>query len=223
MKSYYSEKLSAEKLKLCYDIAPPRVQRYLAAEIGHVRSRIKSGDLVLEMGCGYGRVLGGLVGCGSKLYGIDISLPSLHMAQKYLSDHSNTLLCLMNAVDMGFGNACFDIVFCVQNGISAFHVDRRALVKSAVSVTKPGGHVLFSSYAEEFWRDRLDWFRIQAVHGLIGEIDEERTGNGTIVCKDGFRATTVTQEEFSRLTKNIGREVSIEVVDGSSIFCEIIV
>jgi hypothetical protein len=30
---YYSEKLSAERLKKCYDIAPSRVRQYLDAEI----------------------------------------------------------------------------------------------------------------------------------------------------------------------------------------------
>lgn len=215
--------LSAENLKRCYDIAPPRVQQYLAAEIEHVRSRIKPGDLVLELGCGYGRVLAALAGSVTKLVGIDISLSSLCMAQKNLRDQGAISLSLMDAVNMGFREACFDIVFCIQNGISAFHVDQRALVHAAVSITKPDGHILFSSYAEEFWHDRLDWFRMQAAQGLIGEIDEEKTGNGVIVCKDGFRASTVTREEFYHLTQDINREVSIEVVDNSSIFCEITV
>lgn len=52
MSSYYTEKLSAERLKLCYDLAPPAVQRYLSAEIEHVRWRIGAGSRVLELGCG---------------------------------------------------------------------------------------------------------------------------------------------------------------------------
>ncbi len=223
MMSYYSDKLSAEKLKRCYDIAPPRVQQYLEAEIDHVRSRIKPGGLVLELGCGYGRVLAALAGNAARLVGIDISQSSLHMAQNYLRERDNVFLCLMNAVNLGFKTACFDIVLCVQNGISAFHVDQRALITSAVSITKPGGHVLFSSYAEEFWQERLTWFRVQSVHGLLGEIDEGKTGNGLIVCRDGFRATTVPREDFARLTENLGKRVSIEKVDNSSIFCEIMV
>jgi 2-polyprenyl-6-hydroxyphenyl methylase/3-demethylubiquinone-9 3-methyltransferase len=221
MKSYYSDKLSAEDLKRCYDIAPPRVQQYLAAEIVHVRSRIKPGDCILELGCGYGRILTALAGSAGRLVGIDISLSSLHMAQDYLRERDNVSICLMDAVNMGFRAACFDVVFCIQNGISAFHVDRRALINSAVSVTKPGGHVL--SYAEEFWHERLGWFRMQAAHGLLGEIDEDKTGNGMIICKDGFRATTVSHEEFIRLTEHLGKQVSIEQVDSSSVFCEITV
>ncbi|UCC12481.1 MAG: class I SAM-dependent methyltransferase [candidate division WOR-3 bacterium] len=210
-------------MKQCYDVAPPRVQQYLATEIEHVRLRIKPGDLVLELGCGYGRVLTALAGCAARLVGVDISLSSLHMAQNYLHECDNVFLCLKDAVNMGFKTACFDIVFCIQNGISAFHVDQHALITSAVSVTKPGGTVLFSSYAEEFWQERLDWFRIQSAHDLLGEIDEDKTGDGIIVCKDGFRATTVSRDKFSRLTGHLGKKISIETVDNSSIFCEITV
>ena len=223
MKSYYSDKLSAEDLKRCYDIAPARVQQYLKAEIEHVRSKIKPKDQMLELGCGYGRVLAALANRKTQLVGIDTSLSSLRMAHSHLHECENIFLCLMDAVNMGFRSACFDIVFCIQNGISAFHVDNRTLINSAVSVTKPGGRVLFSSYADELWQDRLDWFRMQAAHGLLGEIDEDKTGSGVIVCTDGFRATTVTRDEFLRLTENLGKKVFIEKVDNSSIFCEIMV
>jgi 2-polyprenyl-6-hydroxyphenyl methylase/3-demethylubiquinone-9 3-methyltransferase len=68
----------------------------------------------------------------------------------------------------------------------------------------------------------LRWFEIQAAHGLIGEIDHTATGNGVIVCKDGFRATTVGAEEFSRLAGELGVTARIEEVAGSSVFCEIL-
>lgn len=57
MTNYYKDKLSALRLKKCYDIAPPRIQKYLKAEIDHVLQKITSKDVVLELGCGYGRLL----------------------------------------------------------------------------------------------------------------------------------------------------------------------
>ncbi|MGD2109726.1 MAG: hypothetical protein PVI86_10070, partial [Phycisphaerae bacterium] len=38
---YYAERLSAERLKRCYDIAPPRIQQYLDAEIRHVLGKVR--------------------------------------------------------------------------------------------------------------------------------------------------------------------------------------
>ena len=54
---YYQQKLSAQRLKLCYDIAPKRVRQYFEAEINFVLDKINSSDQVLELGCGCGRIL----------------------------------------------------------------------------------------------------------------------------------------------------------------------
>ena len=219
---YYSEKLSGERLELCYELAPPRVQQYLLAETEHVLSRIPSDGVVLELGCGYGRVLERLAAVASLACGIDTSVDSLRLGRRRLMEATNVVIAGMDASEPGFGTTTFDLVCCVQNGISSFHVDQRALLEAAVRIATPRGRVLFSSYADEFWEHRLEWFRIQSAHGLVGEIDESATRDGTIVCKDGFTATTVSPERFSELARGLGETVSIDVVDGSSVFCEII-
>ena len=129
----------------------------------------------------------------------------------------------MNAVQTAFKSNCFDITVCIQNGISAFRVNQRSLMLEAIRITRPGGSVLFSSYADIFWPYRLDWFRAQAECGLLGEIDETATGNGVIVCKDGFRATTVGPEDFRSLADEVGMQATITTVDDSSVFCDITV
>jgi len=218
---YYSKKLSAERLELCYELAPPRVQQYLSAEIEYVVSRIPTGGVVLELGCGYGRVLDRIARVSSLVCGIDTSVDSLRLAKNLLASATNVAIAWMDASAPAFGAATFDAVCCLQNGISSFHVDQRALMEAAVKITRPGGKVLFSSYADEFWEHRLNWFRIQSAHGLVGEIDESATGDGKIICTDGFTATTVSPHRFSALAHGLGSEVSINVVDGSSVFCEI--
>ena len=49
LSGYYSEKLSAERLRRVYDLAPARVKRYLDSEIEFVLKRINPGDRVLEL------------------------------------------------------------------------------------------------------------------------------------------------------------------------------
>jgi 2-polyprenyl-6-hydroxyphenyl methylase/3-demethylubiquinone-9 3-methyltransferase len=221
MSDYYSEKLSAERLMRVYELAPPEVQRYLAAEIEFVRQRIHRSDRVLELGCGYGRVLKELAPCAAAAVGIDTSFASLQMGRGFLNGCDNCSLLQMNAVAPGFKSRQFDIVVCIQNGISAFHVDQPDLISQAVAVTRPGGRVLFSSYSDRFWPYRLEWFRIQAAHGLLGEIDENATANGVIVCKDGFRATTVGPAEFKAMTATLKLSADIAEVAESAVFCEI--
>ena len=218
---YYSDKLSAERLRRCYEVAPPRVRRYLEAEIGLVLHRIQPDFAVLELGCGYGRVLSRLAARARWAVGIDTSVASVRLAHEEMHGLSSCRLAAMDATRLGFRDSTYDLVACIQNGISAFHVDQRSLLAEAVRVARPHGTVLFSSYSPRFWDHRLEWFRIQAAQGLIGEIDEEASADGVIVCKDGFAATTVSPDEFRALTCELGLTCTITEVDNSSVFCEI--
>jgi 2-polyprenyl-6-hydroxyphenyl methylase/3-demethylubiquinone-9 3-methyltransferase len=221
MRDYYARGLAGGRLRLCYELAPPRVRRYLEAEIEFVLGHVSPGNRILELGCGYGRVLSRLVERAGTAVGIDTSLESLRMARETLSDGSGVHLARMSAGRLGLRDRLFDLVVCVQNGISVFGLDRRELVLEAARVTRVGGTLLISSYSTRFWEDRLRWFEIQAEHGLIGEIDHDATGDGVIVCKDGFRATGLGVDEFARLTAGFGASPSFTEVDRSSLFCEL--
>ncbi len=221
MSGYYSENLASERLRMAYDLATPRVVQYLNAEIAFVIDHVGSSDTVLELGCGYGRILDKLASKANQVIGIDSSLASLGTASKDLKTSPTISLAQMDAIQLGFKDKSFDRVVCIQNGISAFHVDPSELFRESIRIAKPGGTILFSSYSEKFWEDRLEWFRIQADHGLIGEIDWNETGNGIIVCEDGFRATTFGPENFEALASSLNLKYEIREVDDSSIFCVI--
>lgn len=219
MTGYYSHSLYGKALKECYDIAPPRVKQYLTAEIQHTTEHIRGCHLVLELGCGYGRVMKPVSHHVDTMVGIDTSLHSLKYGQDYLSEEDNCHMLAMDASRLGFRRDTFDAVLCVQNGISAFGVESTLLVRESLRVTCPGGLLLYSSYSPRFWDHRLEWFHLQADHGLVGEIDESRTGNGVIVCKDGLHLTSVTESQFAKLFSSERTRVTTEEVDESSVFC----
>jgi 2-polyprenyl-6-hydroxyphenyl methylase/3-demethylubiquinone-9 3-methyltransferase len=221
MCGYYNEKLAAERLRKCYEIAPHRVRQYLEAEVAHVLTRIRPNDVLLELGCGYGRIIPQLSKKARLLIGIDSSHQSLLLGQEMLKGVENCFLLAMNAVELGFGADLFDAVVCIQNGISAFGVDEKDLIAESIRVTKQGGVALFSTYSPKFWKERLEWFKLQSEAGLLGEIDDEKTGDGVIVCKDGFKAKTVSAERFLSLTSDLNCDVRLVEVDESSLFCEI--
>ncbi len=219
MTDYYAQSLYGEALKKCYDIAPPRVNQYLEAEIQYVIDHVSGLNLILELGCGYGRVMKLVSNYVGTMVGIDTAQQTLTFGRHYLSGLSNCYLLTMDASRLGFAPHTFDAVFCIQNGMSAFRVDSRTLVKGAITATRPGGLVLFSSYSPKFWEHRLEWFRLQAKEGLIGEIDELRTNDGIIVCKDGLRLTYVKESQFVKLFTSEKTSVSVTEVDESSVFC----
>jgi ubiquinone/menaquinone biosynthesis C-methylase UbiE len=219
---YYRERLSGVRLFRCYEVASERIRRYLDAEVDFVVSNVDGAGLVLELGCGYGRVMKRVSRFVGWVVGNDVSRESLEFARSHMESCRNYNAFLMDASRMGFRSCVFDVVFCIQNGISAFAVDKKRLIAESVRVTKNNGVILFSSYSPKIWEARLEWFRKQSLFGLVGEIDEEKTCDGTIVCKDGFRATTVSSNQFVELFDEFGLNASVIEVDESTIFCKVI-
>jgi 2-polyprenyl-6-hydroxyphenyl methylase/3-demethylubiquinone-9 3-methyltransferase len=217
---YYADYLSAERLKRCYDIAPARVKQYLEAEIEYALNFISPTHRVLELGCGYGRVLDRLLSNAKCIVGIDVSYESLCYARQTINK-PGLHLAMMDAATLAFAPSQFDVVVCIQNGISAFKVDTHSLVRESMRVTRKGGVCLFSTYSEKFWDNRLEWFRLQSEEGLIGEIDWNQTREGVIRCKDGFKATTFSKDSLLKLTESLGLTADIRELDGSSLFWEI--
>jgi len=214
MTGYYAKSLSGERLRRCYEIASPEVRAYLGGEIHRLLALPGARGSVLELGCGYGRMLAALAGSARWLVGIDNAMGSVAMAHA-----GGWPVATMDAATLGFASGAFDLVACMQNGISAFAVDRERLVAEAVRATRPGGTALFSSYSAAFWPFRLRWFEDQAAAGLLGPLDRDATRPGRIVCQDGFVSESVSPEGFEALAARHGRHRITD--DGLSVFCEI--
>jgi len=221
MSEYYAEKLAAESLRRCYEIATPRIRQYLRAELDHALGFISPGDSVLDLGCGYGRTLPELAARAATVDAIDNAPASIAMARRTVAGLANVALHEMDAAALLFEDNRFAVVLGLQNGISAFHRDPATLLREALRVCRPGGTVLFSTYAAAFWPPRLEWFRLQSAAGLLGEIDWGKTGHGVIACKDGFTATTVSAEQFRFLAAGLPAALTLNEIDGSSLFCEL--
>lgn len=223
MTRYYSQHLSARRLQAVYDCALPETKDYLEAEIAFALDRVAPGSSVLELGCGYGRVMQRLLPAAESVTGIDNSPANVDYAREFLGPDLRLRLAVMDAVALGFRDRTFDLTLCLQNGICAFRVDPERLLREALRVTRPGGTVLLSSYAEHFWPHRLKWFEIQSELGLLGPIDRTATGNGVIACSDGFRSGTMKPKDFRDLAEKVGMEAEVIEVTGSSLFCVIYV
>ncbi len=221
MTNYYSEKLNASFLQRCYETAPERVKQFLEAEIKFILSKVYFNDIALDLGCGYGRVSLRLLEKAKRVFGIDISGKNIDLAKRLFQNDALFFL-EMNAISLDFPNDFFDLTLCIQNGISAFKVDPEKLLAESLRVTKSGGKILFSSYSSKFWSERLKWFELQANQGLIGEIDYNLTKDGTIVCKDGFRAITFSEKDFVSLASTFNIQGNFYEVDDSTLFFEIV-
>lgn len=216
MSNYYSEKLNSGKLFQVYDTAIPRIRQYLDAEIDFVRSSLTGTESVLELAAGYGRIMKELAPRCSAILGIDISEDSVLHGREFLRNCPNASLLTMDVHNLSFDRG-YDVILCLQNGLSAMKATH-STIESILRFLNPGGSAFFSTYSSRFWGCRLAWFREQAGKGLLGEIDAEKTGDGVIICKDGFTATTHTPEDFEEIGKRVGLPYRIVEVDESSLF-----
>ncbi len=217
VENYYAGKLNAGKLQQVYETDIPRVRQYLEAEIEFVARTLDGSEKVLEIGAGYGRIIKRLAPFARSVTGIDISEDNVRFGKDYLQDAPNCRLLVMDAHGMEFEGE-FDVVCCLQNGLSAIKGDPQNLVGRSVKALAPGGRAYFSTYSGRFWEHRLKWFQEQARKGLLGEIDMEKTKDGRIVCKDGFTATTFSPGELEGLGRASGCAWIVKEVDDSSLF-----
>lgn len=217
MVNYYARSLNSAKLFQAYQTEYPRVKQYLDEEIGFVRRNLIGNERVLEVGAGYGRIMRELAPFAGSIVGIDISSDSVAFGKDYLKECLNCSIQVMDARNPEFGEE-FDVVLCLQNGLSAIKGQPERLVEQCLKVLAPGGKAYFSTYSAKFWEHRLAWFREQARKGLLGEIDVEKTCNGAIVCKDGFVATTFSEDDLKKLGEGSGCRYRVEEVDESSLF-----
>ena len=216
--NYYTNSLNAQRLWQVYDTAIPRVSEYLQRETAFVRDRLKKTDAVLEIAAGYGRIMKELASHVESITGIEISDGNVSFGGEYLKNIANTELLTMDAHNIDY-DSCFDAVLCLQNGLSAIRADvPEAFAAKVIRALKIGGKAYFSTYHPNFWEQRVAWFQEQARKGLIGELDVEKTKNGVIICKDGFRATTHSITDLEKIGRSTGCLWQIHEVDDSSIF-----
>lgn len=217
VENYYSKGLNALKLEKVYQSAYPRVHQYLAAEIDFVRQHLKGDERVLEIGAGYGRIMKELAPYCKSITGVDISADNLEFGQEYLMDAQNARLMLMDAHNLSF-NEAFDVILCLQNGLSAIKARPDEYVKVISNNLSPGGIAFISTYSPKFWQHRLKWFQEQASKGLLGEVDLDLSCDGVVVCKDGFCSASQTVDELKLAGEASGCEHEIVEVDESIIF-----
>ncbi|HBL67265.1 MAG TPA: class I SAM-dependent methyltransferase [Firmicutes bacterium] len=215
--NYYAQNLNAQKLYHVYQTKHERIKQYLESEISFVRKNLCGMERILELGAGYGRIVKELAPSCKEIIGIDISEDNVMFGKNYLEGISNANLIVMDAHNLKL-EGLFDVVLCLQNGLSAMKAEPISYISKLMNLLANGGKAFFSSYSPQFWEHRLTWFHEQADKGLLCEIDMDKTKDGVIVCKDGFRAVTHSPEDMDTFGKASGFSYEVTEVDNSSVF-----
>jgi len=135
------------ELKALHDINPVRLQYVLdRAEI--------IGQPVLDVGCGGGLVSEALASAGAKVTGIDMAVPALNVARAH-ADESGFEIEYIESTAEDFAKTHgekFAVVTCME---LVEHVpDPASIFKACAELTRPGGHLFFST-VNRTWLARL--------------------------------------------------------------------
>jgi ubiquinone/menaquinone biosynthesis C-methylase UbiE len=126
---------------------------------------LNASDVVLEIGCGAGRVGRHLAPLCKQWIGCDVSSNMLRHAARALANASNVSLQPLNGYDLdGLPDRSVDLVYCNAVFMHLDEWDRFRYVKEAFRILRPGGRVFYNNFdllSEQGWTifeemERLD-------------------------------------------------------------------
>jgi 2-polyprenyl-3-methyl-5-hydroxy-6-metoxy-1,4-benzoquinol methylase len=122
----------------------------LATHVHYLRRFVRSGDRVLDIGCGPGRFTIELARMGARVVAADVSPGQLHLHRSHVSAEDAESAVedrhIVDVLDLGiFDDASFDAVVC-YGGVLSYVLERAAdALGELARVTRPGGHLLISA------------------------------------------------------------------------------
>jgi ubiquinone/menaquinone biosynthesis C-methylase UbiE len=116
---------------------------------------IGSDDVILEIGCGIGRVGQALAPICKQWIGCDVSPNMLRHAQERLADFSNVRFVELSGYDLRpIEDASVDLVYCTVVFMHLDEWDRYNYILEACRVLRPGGRIFIDNFnlcSEEGW------------------------------------------------------------------------
>lgn len=182
---------------------PPRpIQEFLDGEIEFITQQISKGADILEVGCGYGRLLNVLSAAAHTTVGVDFSEPLLERARKLLNNRPNVELLLGDAQNIELPSASFDYVLCLDASFGNMPGIEVKVLKEMARLAKSGGQVIVSVFSEAAKDAQLENYRRVGLTDL--------TDDGTAVrSAEGFYSRRFTKEQLQTLFADAGLDVAI--------------
>ncbi|MBW2964575.1 class I SAM-dependent methyltransferase [Candidatus Woesearchaeota archaeon] len=180
----------------------PALKNLLDAEVEFLKRMIEPGRSVLEVGCGFGRLLIGICDRCRIVAGIDFSRSLLDKARQQLSIFNNTSLHEMDASSLSFSDESFRYTICMENTFGNMPGMELRVLSEMKRVTKKGGMIILSVFSEKA-RD------MQVENYLMAGLTCIRDAGNAVTTNEGLFSRRFSKDEILRLFSSIGLDCSI--------------
>lgn len=151
---FFARKEQAEFISRVYAETPLVIQKYFRQESELLQKSLAGAHRVLEVGCGFGRVLESVPG-DVTYSGVDISRHNLAEAKS--RNPRGDWIC-GDATSLPFKPGSFDVVFCVQNTLGNMEGLEEKVMSEMRRVCRSRGRVILSVYSEDSFETRRLWY-----------------------------------------------------------------
>jgi len=181
---------------------PKPIQDFLDGEIKFIKEHIKSNKIILEVGCGYGRLLEILGRRAKKAIGVDFSKRMINLAKERLASKKNVELHLMNANNLKFDDESFDYVVCLDNSFGNIPNIELDVLKEMTRVCKKRGEVIVSVFSDNAKEIQIENYKRIGLKGI-------KDDGKAIHTEEGFYSRRFTKEELNKLFNKCGLKCKI--------------
>lgn len=183
--------------------ATPAFREMLWKEEEYLKRGLRSGELVLECGCGSGRILKAVLGVADTVIGIDFSQAQIESSKKNVPE-GNVGIVPGDLMNLPFKDGLFDSAVMMFNTIGGFDdIEKFHILKEIKRVLKDGGKLILSAYAENAHPYQKKYYK------NFGYDSCSRDGITYAYSKEkgSFKSETFTKKKIERILEEVGFEV----------------
>lgn len=191
----------------------PLLQDWLKKENNYLKKCIKGNSAILDVGCGFGRNIKGLINKDRELVGIDCDKSVLEVAKKELAPYKKVTLFLEKAEKLHFKDNTFDYVICMGNTFGDMLSAKTEILSEMKRVVKKGGKIIISVFSENALKERVENLK-RAGFKII------KIKNSNIYTEEGLITEQFTKEKLKNIFKKAGLNDKVAELNPISYICE---
>lgn len=184
---------------------PQEIQQFLDGESTFLEKQIPPAQIILEIGCGYGRLVRILSKNALSVAGVDFSKRALSEAAQYLRQIQNAKIFYMHAEKMTFPANTFDYVLCMDATFGNMPNLEESVLREMNRVCKPAGKIIVSVFSETAAKAQIQNYT------RLGLSDVSDTGTA-ITTAEGHYSRRFTRHELNKLFWSTSLECTISKI-----------